>query len=54
MQPKASTKKLTLRKEMLRRLPRELTERQLARALGGDDGGAYPIIIDTDPNNNVR
>jgi Na+/phosphate symporter len=42
MQRKDGTKKrkLMLRKEPLRRLTRELTERQLERALGGtDDGG---------------
>jgi hypothetical protein len=42
-------KKLTLHKETLRRLTRELTERQLANVLGGSagDGGAMYVPTDT-------
>ena len=52
------TKKLTLHRESLRRLTRELTAHELARALGGgdcDDGGGqhvptWPSLLgDPDP-----
>lgn len=39
MKPLGGTKKLTLHKESLRRLTRELTEPQLVKVLGGTDAG---------------
>lgn len=54
MQRKDGTKKkkLMLHKEPLRRLTRELTERQLEGALGGtDDGGGWNVNEWTSPTN---
>ena len=48
MNRSARTKKLTLHKESLRRLTRELREHELARALGGSDyGGGMHVPIPT-------
>ena len=50
MNRSARTKKLTLHKESLRRLTRELREHDLARALGGSDqGGGGHVPIPTEP-----
>jgi hypothetical protein len=48
------TKKLTLHKESLRRLTRELAPHELTRALGGgesDDSGGMHVTISTRPPN---
>jgi hypothetical protein len=48
MNRSARTKKLTLHKESLRHLTRDLREHELARALGGSDyGGGMHIPIPT-------
>ena len=50
MNRSARTRKLTLHRESLRRLNREIGPRELARALGGgdsDDGGAMHVPIVT-------
>jgi hypothetical protein len=55
MNHSARTKKLTLHRESLRRLTRELRAHELARALGGtDDSGGmrvptWPNQVDQDP-----
>jgi hypothetical protein len=52
MNRSARTKKLTLHKESLRRLARELAPHELTRALGGtDDGGGMHVTISTRPPN---
>jgi hypothetical protein len=52
MNRSARTKKLTLHKESLRRLTRELAPHELARALGGtDDSGGMHVTISTRPWN---
>ncbi|HEX3478926.1 MAG TPA: hypothetical protein VHT91_28080 [Kofleriaceae bacterium] len=51
MNRSARTKRLTLHKESLRRLTRELREHDLARVLGGTDNGGgmhVPIPTETD------
>lgn len=55
----ARTKKLTLHKESVRRLTREIGPRELARALGGsdsDDGGGMhvPIVTHCWPDEDSR
>lgn len=51
MNRSARTKKLTLHRESLRRLTRELAPHELARALGGstDDSGGIHVTISTRP-----
>lgn len=52
MNRSARTKKLTLHRESLRRLTRELAPHELARALGGtDDSGGMHVIIPTVSDN---
>lgn len=54
MNRSARTRKLTLHKESLRRLTRELAPRELARALGGGDvdaSGGMHVTISTRPPN---
>jgi hypothetical protein len=48
MNRSARTKKLTLHKESLRRMTRELSPHELGRALGGtDDSGGQHVTIST-------
>ena len=50
MNRSSPTKKLTLRKETLRRLTRELTEQQLAKVFGGSDADRGPNQVKTNTN----
>jgi hypothetical protein len=52
MNRSARTKKLTLHKESLRRMTRELSPHELGRALGGsDDSGGMHVTSSTRPPN---